>query len=413
MKLTILFVQHELTLKGSSLSLYYLIKELDRDRYEPIIVCSKGVNELRRRYEEAGVEVITACTASYIHVKGIESKSKALLRLIKFIFAFPVSFFRIRNIIRTRKISLVHLNTLAVPAAALSAKSMSVPVLWCIREVIAQGRFGIRKRLLEWTVNTCADEVIAISRDEASAVNLNKKVTVINNSVDFKIFNRDIPKENFRRENDITKEDVCIGMIGSIDPIKGVYDFVEAARLIKSEFKNIKFFVVGGQYADTRSRWINLFFKAFMMEKDNLKNIKKIISTYHMENDVYLTGNRDDMPSIIAAMDLIVCPYRLYAIGRPAIEAASMGKPVVAASNNYANGIVIDGVTGILFPPGNSGKLAESIAALLKDKEKADSLGANAYTHARQHFDSRINTRKIMDVYESMIKRRRIDNGQP
>jgi glycosyltransferase involved in cell wall biosynthesis len=398
----ILYVQHELTRVGSSLSLYYFLKKLDRTKFNPVIVCSRKSDEMSALYEELGVRIIIARIPSYIHIRLSVSKLKEVLRALRFLLLFPVTYLRLRKIIKEMNISLVHINTLSLPVAAIAAKSLSIPVVWHIREVIAQGTFGIRKSLLERTINTCADEVISISHDEARALKVKKNVTVINNSVDFSVFDRNISGAGIRREFSISSETMCIGTIASVDPLKGIYEFIEAARIIRQQIDNVKFFVVGEQISKKGNKWLNPFFRIFRLEEDHVKKVKGRINEYDLGQYVFLTGVRHDIPSIIAAMDVIVCPYRLFAIGRPAIEAAAMGKPVVAASLNPDNGIVIDNVTGLLFPPGDAGRLAESIMELLKDKGKANALGERALDYAKQNFDAAMNTGKIMKIYENL-----------
>ena len=399
----ILYVQHELTRVGSSLSLYYLIKKLDRTKFNPVIVCSRKSDEMSALYEGLGIRIVIASIPGYIHIRLSVSKLKEVLRALRFLLLFPGAYLRLRKIIKEMNISLVHINSLALPEAAIAAKSLSVPVVWHIREVIAQGTFGIRKSLLERTINKCADEIIAISNDEAHALKVKKKVTVINNTVDFSVFDRNVSGAGIRREFAISSETMCIGTIASVDPIKGVYEFIEAARIIRQRIDNVKFFIVGEQISKKGNKWLNSFFRIFRLEEDHLHKLKGRINDYDLGQYVFLTGVRNDVPSIIAAMDVIVCPYRLFAIGRPAIEGAAMGKPVVAASLNPDNGIVIDKVTGLLFPPGDAERLAESIMELLKDKGKAKALGESALDHARENFDATINTEKIMKMYDNLL----------
>lgn len=398
----ILYVQHELTRQGSSLSLYYLIRELDLTRFKPIVVCSKKTEEMSSLYKMAGAEVISGNTASYIHIRESINWLKELLRLIRFLVLLPHSIIALRNIMKKMNIALVHVNSSAIPAAAIAAKTLCVPVVWHIREVVAYGRFGIRKKVLEWLIDRCADEVIAISNDEAGAIKVKKKVVVINNAVDFKIFDRKLSGAGFRKEFAVSSDAVCVGTIASVDPSKGIYEFIEAARIIKPGMHIVKFFIVGSQFSESRNKWLNLFLKIVRLEKDHFIAVKEMIHKYGLDDDVCFTGSRNDIPSVIAAMDLIVCPYRLFAIGRPAIEAAAMGKPVVAASTNLNNGIVIDRETGLLFPHGDYHKLANSVLEILRDSRKAAAMGENAFNHAKRNFNAEINTGKIMGIYENI-----------
>lgn len=86
----------------------------------------------------------------------------------------------------------------------------------------------------------------------------------------------------------------------------------------------------------------------------------------------------EDLPSLIAASDVMVVPSMYEPFGMIALEAAAVGTPVAAAATGGLAEIVEPGRTGVTFPAGNSGALAEAVSRLLHEPERAARMAARA-----------------------------------
>src|SRR5439155_3496561 len=89
-------------------------------------------------------------------------------------------------------------------------------------------------------------------------------------------------------------------------------------------------------------------------------------------------GQRDDVPTILAALDVFAFPILWGGLGRALTEAMIVGLPVVASAANGVPEIVEHERTGLLVPPGDVGALAEGMLRLLGDRVCASRLGAAA-----------------------------------
>lgn len=85
------------------------------------------------------------------------------------------------------------------------------------------------------------------------------------------------------------------------------------------------------------------------------------------------------MPNLLLAADIVCCPS-VVAEGLATInlEAAAAGKPVIASRIGGIPEIVVDGVSGVLVPPGDSTALARALSGLLNDAARRRQLGAAA-----------------------------------
>ncbi|HTX27848.1 MAG TPA: glycosyltransferase family 4 protein [Streptosporangiaceae bacterium] len=89
-------------------------------------------------------------------------------------------------------------------------------------------------------------------------------------------------------------------------------------------------------------------------------------------------------------------------LGRVAIEAMLVGRPVVASDVGGLRGIVTHGVTGLLVPPGDPAALAAALDSLLDDPQKRRQFGETARSHA-QRFEAAVVVPQIVKVFEDAI----------
>ena len=121
---------------------------------------------------------------------------------------------------------------------------------------------------------------------------------------------------------------------------------------------------------------------------------------------VTLTGFRADVPEILAEADIFVLPSLSEGFGLVLLEAMAAGLPLVASNVGGIKDIVIDGETGLLVPPADSGVLAAAILRLLGDRELARRLGLAGMERARTTFTIEQMVKKTEAVYRSAMGER-------
>ena len=115
---------------------------------------------------------------------------------------------------------------------------------------------------------------------------------------------------------------------------------------------------------------------------------------------VHLPGHSSDVPTALAAADVVICPSTdPEAFGRTAAEAQAMMRPVVASSHGGALETVADGRTGRLVAPGNYKALADAVrtAARLPD------VGEAGRRRIQQHFSKRAMQAGVLAVYSEVL----------
>jgi glycosyltransferase involved in cell wall biosynthesis len=110
------------------------------------------------------------------------------------------------------------------------------------------------------------------------------------------------------------------------------------------------------------------------------------VKALRVGDNAVLLGERKDALDILEAADIFVLPSLWEGLPYVLVEAAALGKPVVATDIDGVREVIRSGATGILVPPGDPGALAAAIILLLKDREFARQLGEAARTEIPPRF---------------------------
>ena len=112
----------------------------------------------------------------------------------------------------------------------------------------------------------------------------------------------------------------------------------------------------------------------------------------------------DRMPALFNSATIVVMPSRVIeGFGFVAMEAAMMGRPVVATRSGGLTEVVVEGETGLLVERENSAALAEAIAYILDRPEVAKKMGQAAQTRARATFKSEQHVDAFDALYRQLI----------
>lgn len=122
-----------------------------------------------------------------------------------------------------------------------------------------------------------------------------------------------------------------------------------------------------------------------------------------IQDRVAFLGPRADVLSLVAACELLVLPSRTEAFPLAPMEAMALRKPVVA----FAVGGVpelVDAETGVLVPPGDVLGLADALASVLADPDRARALGQAGYRRLRERFTEERMVRRVLEISEEALR---------
>jgi glycosyltransferase involved in cell wall biosynthesis len=118
---------------------------------------------------------------------------------------------------------------------------------------------------------------------------------------------------------------------------------------------------------------------------------------------VALLGTRADVADLLAAGDLLLVASRTEGMPACVIEAGMVGLPVAGYALAGIPEVVVDGVTGVLTPPGDLSGLARRAAALLDDEAARRRMGEAAKARCRALFEIRPIARRYLELYERVL----------
>jgi glycosyltransferase involved in cell wall biosynthesis len=124
-----------------------------------------------------------------------------------------------------------------------------------------------------------------------------------------------------------------------------------------------------------------------------------------LEGVVELTGERHDVPRLLAEADVFVLSTRSEGAPLSVLEAMAAGLPVVASAAGGVPEIVADRATGLLVPPGDAAGLAAALEQVLADASLRRRLGAAGRERVRERFDLADLRRAHLELYARELAR--------
>ena len=141
-------------------------------------------------------------------------------------------------------------------------------------------------------------------------------------------------------------------MISRLLVDKGVREYVEAAKIVRSRIPNITFQLAG--YLDENPSGINF----------------KELQSWIKQGDIQYLGEIESVQSILKSCRYYVLPSYREGTPRSTLEALSTGRPVITTDVPGCRETVIHKKNGLLVPPKNSEALAKAMITLLEEKDE-------------------------------------------
>lgn len=118
---------------------------------------------------------------------------------------------------------------------------------------------------------------------------------------------------------------------------------------------------------------------------------------------IELLGRVENLPAVLAALDVCVFPTSEEGTPTTLLEAAALGKPIVASAVHGIADLFDDGTQIVLVPPGESSVLAEAILGLLADPARAAEMGDRARLRAVDQYSASATVERHLEVYRKLV----------
>ena len=392
-----------------------LARALDKNIFEPIVLFDTPQSSMIRqelvKSDIKTIELMSCMDIKKIQERHVEPKKRSVSAIIgdKFGRIFTLIYFELKSVLnfffrvvyKTKKfliiikkynVDLVHTHSdlRHGQPEILAAKIAGIP---CITHRHGFSHYTHFDKIFDHFINTNIYISNSVAKHHLAEGESRLKFKIIHNGVNTDNYSQLYDSEKIRKEFDCKPEEILIGHIARISWWKGHEVFIEAlAQLIKN-FKNVKGIIIGG-----------LAELEYERNKRYLDSLQKMVKYFGIEEKILFTGHREDVPRIMAALDIIVnATSTREPFGLTIIEGMVSGKPVIATAAGGALDIIEDGVNGILVPTKDSNSLAKAIVKIIIDKKKSEKMGNAAKQRIIENFTVKHQITALQQLYESIL----------
>lgn len=402
MAIKVLYLDGDGPFGGASRSLFEAVRALPHGSVEPHFVAAHGTaldvykNVAKDFVDARGMTKFD--NTRYSHYRGVR-----WLVVLREIFHLPFTFHVLWKARRKwNDIDLIHVNEAVYIIPALIAQRLfKAPIVVHVRSL---NQSDLRSRRTRWLVDTLlsrASAVIAIDGNTRATLPASLPVDVIQNSFTAKL----APKPDQHIVDKLASlrpDSLKVGFVGNLHHSKGLFDMLEAAKLIRAAGRDVEFLVVGGVTSTDKG------LKAWVLARAGLAQNVQADLADHIERDgmgkhFHLMGSTLDIKRVYDQIDVLLFPSHYDAPGRPVFEAAFSAVPSIVSVTKPTADTLVDGETGIAIPAKSPTKLAEAILYFADNPGEIDRMGTNAKNLAMNNFDPATNGKKLLAVYERVL----------
>jgi len=168
---------------------------------------------------------------------------------------------------------------------------------------------------------------------------------------------------------------------------KGVYEYVDAAKIVHSKLDNIEFLLAGTP------------------DEENPNSISQVeLDEWNNDGVIKSLGHCKNISKLFSESHIVTMPsYYGEGVPKVLIEAAACGRPIVTTDNPGCRDSIIPDVSGKLVPIKDSLSLAEALITLIESPALRVSMGEKAREYAEREFDVKSVVKKHMKIYSKLL----------
>jgi glycosyltransferase involved in cell wall biosynthesis len=356
----IAFVIWSLGLGGAEQVVIRLAAALDRRRFDPIICCLNEPGKFAAQAERAGIEVLPFHKRGPIDLKLVRSLAATF---------------------RNRRIDAVHTHLWGASVWGRIAARIAGVRRIIVTEHNVDSWKGPHHLLIDRFLAPSTHALVAVSEQvrnfyEGHSVGRGRW-KVIYNGIDTALPLVRERGESYRALG-IPNDAPVVGLVGRIVAVKAPELFLKAVALASKDVPGLRALVIGDgplrPEAEAHARRLGV------------------------EQRTVFTGLREDVPDLLAGMDVLVFSSTREGLSIAMLEAMAAGVPVVATRVGGNPELIDSGVSGFLVPSGDAPALAAHITDLLLDQ----SLAQRIRVAARRRVEERFSLAAMVAAYEAL-----------
>jgi glycosyltransferase involved in cell wall biosynthesis len=180
-----------------------------------------------------------------------------------------------------------------------------------------------------------------------------------------------------------------IGLVGRLDPPKGIETAIRALLLIRRRFPDVRLLVVGDHNGSPAGA-------------EYARSLLTMTRSLDLQDAVSFLGYRNDVPVLLSLLDVCLLPSESESFGMVLAEAWAAGIPTVASDVGGCREITLASGGGRLSPVGDAGEMARLTLEYLDNPQLACSAAASGKAWVQAHCDPNQYLARFQNLVESL-----------
>jgi glycosyltransferase involved in cell wall biosynthesis len=382
----VLYVDHTSLVSGAQRALLDLLKGLP-PTIAPTVMCPKG--KLADMVTQIGVPVVDfAGTAGSLRLHPWRTAIAA--------GEIGLSGLAVRRVATAVKADIVHANTARAGLIAVAARRLGgPPTIVHIHDALPPSRSA---NLVRQAVCSGSDALITIS--DYTTENIARgypqlPVHMLHNPLDIERFDpAAMTKRQARTALGIAHDVKVAGVVAQITPWKGQDTAIRALKLLDQQHPGARLLIVGETKFLEAARYDNRSYARWLY---------RLVRGLGLEGRVEFWGERDDVSTIVRALDVSLTPSWEEPFGRSVIEAMALETAVIATNVGGPAEYIEHGRNGLVLPPRDVRRWGVALERLLSDVGLREQLAQRGSLTARAAFNREDYVSKVLQVYDEVL----------
>jgi glycosyltransferase involved in cell wall biosynthesis len=258
----------------------------------------------------------------------------------------------------------------------------------CVFDVPSMYKYKLFRIIYRFVDDIFADKIIAVAEAAKNelvlkGVDQRKIIIIINGSLPLRLSSKE-EKANLKSKLNISPNDLTVGIVARLEEYKGHKTFIRAAELSVKDGENIKFVIIG----DGSCR----------------EELEEYARNRGVIERVIFIGFTTNVAKYMNILDLnINCSYGTETSCLAISEGASLGIPAIATDYGGNPNMIINGITGYLYPQNNANELYKIIKSLKNSPKIIDKMKKNIKNDYIERFTANKMAVKYETLYYSLI----------
>jgi len=366
-RITIMFLISSLRMGGAETELVNIAPLFDREKFRVIVVCLQPG------------PLIAKLESTHVEVRCISFRMRSVL----------LGIWRLYKILKREHVDVLHTHMWSSGFYGRIAGILAhVPVM-----VTTDHDKGYTKRARHRAWERFAvrftSRRIAVTQEIAAVMSAREnvppeKLLVIPNGVDVASFNVDASlRESVRKEWRLNEKALVVGSVSRLVKEKSLHVLIEAFATASRLHSNVRLVIVG---------------RGPLREP-----LERRAADFGVSKKVFFAGVRNDIPQVLAAMDVYALSSSFEGLPLSILEAMAAGKPIVSTKVGGIPDVITDGEEGLLVEANNSKSLAAALDRMLTDLNAANLMGAKARKKAVANYSAEAIVKRLEEVYTTLL----------